>query len=440
MNRDILFSDDLHLWLENWLADSGVSSSAAPYLVLLILFLGLLVVSAICFYLIRFLVVGMINAILLKTTSTWDDMLVEHKVFNKAAHIVPAFLFKLLMPFVFLRFERFLPLISKLTDSYIILVVIIVLVAFLKALEHVLVKSEALRDKPVASYFQLLRIIIYIAGSILIMSILLGKSPIYFLSAFGAMTAIILLIFKDTILGLVASVQISANDMVRVGDWVEMPKYNADGDVIAMNLHTVKVQNWDKTITTIPSYYFITDSFKNWRGMEESGGRRIKRAIYINLGSVKFVDPELRERFKRFYLVKDYVERRQQEIEEYNRTHEIDTTELINGRRMTNIGVFRRYGMAYLEKHKRIRQDMPLLVRQLPPQEHGLPLEIYCFTATTAWTEYEEIQSDIFDHLISAARHFDLEVFQAASGKDITLAAQNLGNFRGLPPAQGFDG
>lgn len=248
----------------------------------------------------------------------------------------------------------------------------------------------------------------------------MGKSPTYFLTAFGAMTALIMLIFKDTILGLVASVQMSANDMVRIGDWVEMPKFNADGDVIAINLNTVKVQNWDKTVTSIPTYYFITDSFKNWRGMKESGGRRIKRALYINAASIKFVDPDMRERFLSYQLLEDYLVSRQEEIDAFNKKQKVDTSVLINGRRMTNIGVFRNYIENYLRNHKDIRKDMALMVRQLTIEDRGIPIEIYCFTKTTIWTEYEEIQSDIFDHLMAAVAFFDLDIFQQPSGSDMT--------------------
>src|SRR5690606_18092550 len=264
--------------------------------------------------------------------------------------------------------------------------------------------------------FQLGRILIYIATGILVLSILMGKSPLVFLSAFGALSAALLLVFKDTILGLVASVQISSNDMIRVGDWIEMPKFNADGDVIAINLNTVKIRNWDKTVTTVPTYYFITDSFKNWRGMRETGGRRIKRSIYINLRSIKFVDPEMLERFKRFHLVTDYITTRQKEIEEYNTKYNIDTSTLINGRRMTNIGVFRRYAQTFLEAHPGVNQNLFVLVRQLQPDANGLPLEIYCFTKSVAWADYEGVQADIFDHLLAASSHFDLEVFQNPSG------------------------
>ncbi len=214
--------------------------------------------------------------------------------------------------------------------------------------------------------------------------------------------------------------------MVRVGDWVEMPKYGADGDVTKITLNTIKVRNFDKTITTVPTFYFITDSFKNWRGMQESGGRRIKRAIFVNLRSIKFVDPETREKFKKYFLISEYVSTRQLEIERYNKEHQVDTTQLINGRRMTNIGVFRKYAEAYLRSHARVRQDMTLLVRQLPSTENGLPIEIYCFTNTTVWAEYEGIQADIFDHLLAAAHHFDLEVFQSPSGTDIIQAGDHI--------------
>ena len=236
------------------------------------------------------------------------------------------------------------------------------------------------------------------------------------------MTALGMLVFKDTILGFVASVQISANDMVRIGDWVEMPKFNADGDVIAINLNTVKVQNWDKTITTIPTYYFITDSFKNWRGMKETGGRRIKRSIYINAASVKYINEEDRLRYARLYLLKDYLVTRQKEIDEYNKKMKVDTSVFVNGRRMTNIGVFRHYIENYLKDNKAIRKDMTLMVRQMAMEDRGIPIEIYCFTTTTVWTEYEEIQSDIFDHLMAAVSFFDLEVFQQPSGSDLKRA------------------
>lgn len=408
--------DYIQHWLDEVLQNAGLTPDGVPYVKVLIMVMVLLLVSWLSLLITQRLLVSFVHSFFRRTTNQWDDVLIEYRLFHKLAYIVPVLLLRILAPVVFADFGPLLPVVFKATDILIVAVIVSVIVACIRGIEFFLVSSPMFKDKPLASYFQLMRIVMYIAAGILILSILLGRSPVYFLSAFGAMTAIILLIFKDTILGLVASVQISANDMVRVGDWVEMPKFNADGDVIAINLNTVKIRNWDNTITTVPTYYFITDSFKNWRGMQESGGRRIKRSLYINLHSVKFVDTEMRERFKRFDIIKEFVSQRQQEIEQYNLKHNVNTAELINGRRMTNIGVFRRYAEAYLKNHRLIRKDMTLLVRHLPPQEQGVPIEVYCFTATTAWAEYEEIQADIFDHLLAAASHFDLEVFQKPGG------------------------
>ncbi len=418
--------DYIENWIEHLLINSGVSEEAATYLRLTILLVCLCLLAWVTFWLTKKFIVNYVYRLIRKSPITWDDVLADHQVFNNVAHIVPAFFVRALTPTIFQDFENLSPFVIKLTDVYILIVGTSIVISFLKVVEYGLSKSQAFKDKPLTSYAQLVRLILYIASGILILSVLLGKSPIYFLSAFGAMTAILLLIFKDTILGLVASVQISSNDMVRIGDWVEMPKFNADGDVIAMNLNTVKVQNWDKTITTIPTYYFITDSFKNWRGMQESGGRRIKRAVYINSQTITFVDPETRERYKKYALVTNYVTERQKQIETYNIAHNVDTSELINGRRMTNLGVFRKYLEQYLHSHPRIRKDLTILVRQLAMEDRGIPIEIYCFTQTTAWLEYEDIQADIFDHLLAGASYFGLEIFQQPSGSDIIKASKNL--------------
>lgn len=418
--------DPIETWIENLLTDAGVSASMTPILRLLILLISLAILAGIFFWITRRLIFNSIYRFFKRTSIEWDDVLADHKVFDNLAHIVPAITVRIFAPIIFKDFEQLLPLVTKVTDSYLIIVGIMIALSFLKVAEHTISKSPIFINKPVASYFQLIRIVLFITAGILVMSVLLGRSPLYFLSAFGAMTAIILLIFKDTILGLVASVQISSNDMVRVGDWVEMPKFNADGDVVAINLNTVKVKNWDKTVTTIPTYYFITDSFKNWRGMEESGGRRIKRAIYLNVRTVKFVDPDTREQYKKYSLISDYINQRQLEIERFNTENNFETSQLINGRRMTNIGVFRRYVESYLRSHRQIRQDMTLLVRQLSIEDRGIPIEVYCFTKTTAWSEYETIQADIFDHLFAATAFFDLEVFQQPSGSDISKAVRTL--------------
>jgi miniconductance mechanosensitive channel len=415
---------NLEKWVEELFVANGIDGEMAVYLRLLIFLFVLLIISGVAFLVTKHIILNFIYRFVRRTKIKWDDMLVDNKVFGNLAHTIPAVIVSLLAPTIFRDFESALPFITKITNSYLIIVGTAILISFLKIVEIALGAQPSLKDKPMASYFQLIRIILYLGTAVLILSILLGKSPIYFLSAFGAMTAVLLLVFKDTILGLVASVQISSNDMVRVGDWVEMPKFNADGDVIAINLNTVKVQNWDKTYTTIPTYYFITDSFKNWRGMVESGGRRIKRSIYINSQTIRFVDPETRESYKRFYLISDYISRRQKEIEEFNNENQIDTSVLINGRRMTNIGVFRKYVESYLKSHPRIKQDMTIMVRQLAIEDKGVPLEIYCFTNTTAWVEYESIQADIFDHVLSAANFFGLEIFQQPTGKDIQKAVE----------------
>lgn len=408
--------------LEQWLTDFGWTGEWVVYLRVLILAALLLLAAGIVFVTTKRLIANYAYKLVRKSGVKWDDALADHKVFDHLVHIVPAIIIRAGAPLVFIDFSSVLPFIMKLTDVYLVMVGMIIVLALLKVAELGLGSRETLKDKPLTSYFQLIRIVLYITIAILVLSILLGRSPIYFLSAFGAMTAILLLIFKDTILGLVASVQISANDMVKVGDWIEMPKFNADGDVLAINLNTVKVQNWDKTITTIPTYYFITDSFKNWRGMVQSGGRRIKRAIFINAHSVRFVDPQQREGLKKYHLVADYVGGRQKEIEHFNEENSIDSSVLINGRRMTNLGVFRKYVEQYLRNHPGIKQDMAIMVRQLAPEDRGIPLELYCFTNTTAWVHYETIQADIFDHLFSAISFFNLEMFQQPSGKDITNA------------------
>lgn len=361
-----------------------------------------------------------------KTRGKWDDLLIKHHLFSALGYLVSVIVLKFAVPVLFDDFPDTLAFIGKLLDVYLVFVVVRILIVFLKATEEYLSESQLFIEKPIASYFQLVRIILYVIAAILGMSIIINKSPLYLLGAFGAMTAVILLIFKDTILGLVASIQISANDMVRIGDWVEMPKYNADGDVTAINLNTIKVSNWDKTITTIPTYYFITESFKNWRGMQMSGGRRIKRTIQVSIDSIQFVDPEMRERFKKIDLIKDHIINRQAEIEQYNNDNNVNTDVLINGRRMTNVGVFRTYIEKYLQNHPRIHQDMTMIVRQQEPGQYGLPIEIYCFTNTIKWAEYENIQSDIFDHVVAAISYFNLTVFQSPTGKDFKgLSADN---------------
>lgn len=335
--------------------------------------------------------------------------------FNRAAHAAPALVVYLFAP----AFADLSGLIKRLATVYMLVVGGLVVSGLMNAAVDVYRTLEAARNRPIKGFVQLARIALTVFLVILGLAILLEQSPLGLLGGIGALTAVLMLVFKDTILSLVASFQISAGNMVRIGDWIEMPKYGTDGDVIDISLHTIKVQNWNKTISSIPTYAFISDSFKNWRGMSESGGRRIKRAINIDMSSVKFCTEEMIDRFSRFEAIADHIAAKKKELSEYNADKKIDTTYLVNGRHMTNLGTFRAYVEAYLKNNPRIHREMTFLVRQLPPGEHGLPIEIYVFSNVQAWAAYEAIQADIFDHLLAVLPLFDLRVFQRPSGSDL---------------------
>jgi miniconductance mechanosensitive channel len=405
-------------WITDWLIGLGVEETSAMYLKLVLLIFILFIFSYITNLIVKKILIRSIRSVIKKTKTGWDDALVENKVFITLSHIAPAILIYLSIPFIFEDFADATPYILRLVNAYIGTILIIVIINFLNTFKYYFENTKLFKDKPLDSYFQLLKIATYIIGSIIILSILLNKSPLYFFSALGAMTVVLLLIFKDTIMGFVASIQLSANDMVHIGDWVSMPKYDADGDVIEMNLTTIKIQNWDKTFTTIPTYAFISESFKNWRGMSESGGRRIKRSLNININSIKFCTLEMLEQFKTVHLISDYIEEKSNKIEEFNNEKKIDKSNLVNGRHLTNIGVFRVYTEAYVKNNPNINLDMTCMVRQLLPSEKGLPIEIYTFSNRQDWVIYESIMSDMFDHLIAAVPEFELEIFQNPTGTD----------------------
>lgn len=300
-----------------------------------------------------------------------------------------------------------------------IIVTITVFNALLDAIDAIYRTYEVSKMRPIRGYIQVAKIILYIIGAIVVISNLMGQNPLILLSGLGALSAVLMLVFKDSILGLVAGIQLSSNDMVRVGDWIEMPKYNADGNVIDITLNTVKVMNFDKTITMIPSYALISDSFKNWRGMEASGGRRIKRSVCIDTSSICFCTKEMIEEFQKVHYLSNYVLTRLDEINAYNTEHHINRESKVNGRQLTNIGVFREYVQEYLRNHPKIHKDMTLIVRQLAPGDSGLPLEIYAFSNETTWGVYESVQSDIFDHIFAIIPLFGLRVFQNPTGQDI---------------------
>lgn len=374
--------------------------------------------SFLLWWLTRNTTLSIIHRIADKTKTHWDDELVKNKFFSACAHLVPLLLMDYFMHVVFYDFPKLADLGIRLTDFVIIFVLIIIVMRFMNTARDVLAEKPRLKDKPIHSFFQLGKIIIGILFGFLMISVAFKVDLIVILTSMGAMTAVILLVFKDTILGFVGSIQLAANDMVRIGDWVTMEKYGADGDVLEITLATVKVQNFDKTITTIPTYSFISDSFKNWRGMEESGGRRVTRAINIQISSIKFCTPEMLEKYGEIELIKTYIEKKEKEIEAYNKTHAENRKVLLNGRNQTNIGVFRYYMEMYLKQNADINQEMTLMVRQLAPTEKGVSLQIYAFTKTQDWPEYESVIGNIFDHLMSAVPFFDLVVFENPTGKD----------------------
>ncbi len=384
-----------------------------PATIVMILFIGLLCV--VVNVLTQKIVIRIITHYVANNKFKWDNMLLERKVFHKLSHIVPA----IIIYYFASTFPTYQSIIEKGAITYIIIVGLMVLSSLLNAINDIYQTYEISRSKPIKGYVQVVNIIVITLGGIIIIANLMGESPFILLSGIGALSAVLMLVFKDSLLGLVAGVQLTANNMVQVGDWIEMPKYGADGDIIDISLNTVKVQNWDKTITTIPSYALISDSFKNWRGMQSSGGRRVKRALFIDTSSITFCTEDMIERFKKIHYLSDHMMHKQQEIAGYNSINNIDKDNPVNGRALTNIGVFRAYISNYLQNHPGINQDMTLMVRQLAPSEHGLPLEIYAFTNDIRWAMYESIQSDIFDHLFAVAPEFGLRLFQNPSGHDL---------------------
>lgn len=409
-------------FIRNRLLGYGVDESLIGILsnVIMILFIALLCIIA--NFITKKVVIRFITHIVNKNTFKWDNVLLERKVFHRLSHIVPAIII-----FTFARaFPEYQIVIEKLAMAYIIIVALSVINGVLNALNDVYQTYEVSKVKPIKGYIQVIKIIVFILGAVLVIANLVGESPLILLSGIGALSAVLMLVFRDSLLGLVAGVQLSANDMVRVGDWIEVPKYGADGDVMDISLNTVMVRNFDKTVTMLPSYALISDSFKNWRGMQESGGRRIKRAIAIDTTSISFCTKEMIESYKSIHYLTDYITERELEIEEYNEKNQIDRNNVVNGRALTNIGVFRAYITQYLKHHPGIHKEMTLMVRQLEPTENGLPIEIYAFVNDIQWAVYETVQADIFDHLFAVAQEFGLRIFQNPSGNDFRALNQEV--------------
>lgn len=354
-----------------------------------------------------------------KTRTTFDDHLVTTNFPRYFTRLIPIAVLWGVIPILFKDAPVLAHLSMLALKAYLVILWGLIIRSTLKALRAFLSEKDRFKDKPLGSYMQVLMIFTWGVVFFWVMQLLTGYSAKIF-ATLGAASAVILLIFKDTILGFVASIQISVNDMVRIGDWISFDKYGADGDVVEISLATVRVQNWDYTYTTIPTYSLISDSFKNWRGMQETGGRRIKRSIYIKQSSVKFLNSEDLEKLKEISLVKPYIEHRQRDIDKYNERIDADKNLQINGRNQTNLGVFRHYVDSILKKNTAIHKDLALMVRHLEPTEKGIPLEIYCFSKDIRWVNYEHIQADIFDHIIAALPYFDLELFELPTGKDVS--------------------
>lgn len=401
-------TEELTGWLD-WL-------DAHPYLQTLLASTALVLAAWVSNWIVkRILVRGLYKLLRHARTSDIEDF----GVIKRLSNIVPALVLSTGVHAVPGLPEAAVTVVRNVCGGFIVLTIALALGGVLDIVNMLYQRRSDARIHPIKGYLQVVKIGLYAIATILIIATLIDRSPLILLSGLGAMAAVLMLIFQDTLLSLVASVQITSNDLIRVGDWVEMPQLNADGDVIDIALHTVKVQNWDKTITSIPTKRFISDSFKNWRGMQESGGRRIKRSLYLDQQSVHFLDAEERKRLYRFNLLEEYLVNKRKEIDEWNAKLAERGQEPVNTRRVTNIGTFRAYVERYLRSHPGVHQHMTLLVRQLSPTADGLPLEIYCFTNTVAWAEYEAIQSDIFDHLLAILPEFGLRVFQHPSGGDM---------------------
>lgn len=401
-------------FITNWVGGLELNATTAKYLETSLNILFIAFICVIANFITKKIVVNIISRAIKNNKYEWDNVFLERKVFHRLSHIVPAII---IYNFANI-FEGYKNIIEKASTTYIIMIMLLVINGTLHAINDIYRTFEISKTRPIKGFIQVANIIFFTIGAILIIANLIGESPLVLLGGIGALSAVIMLVFQDSILGFVAGVQLSANDMVRVGDWIEMPKYGADGDVIDITLNTVKVQNWDKTISMIPAYSLVSDSFKNWRGMQDAGGRRIKRSLFIDTTSIGFCTPEMIERLKQIHILTEYITKREEEIREYNLMHKISRENPVNGRAMTNIGVFRAYIDNYLRRHPNIHKDMTLMVRQLDPTENGVPLEIYTFTNTIEWAVYESIQSDIFDHLFAVAPEFGLRLFQNPTGND----------------------
>jgi len=413
-------------WFIAALTDSGLSGTAAKWIGEFIMLLALVLVSYLGYLITWRLMRKIFIPLMQRSKNQFDDLLLKHKFFRKLSYLVPALIMYYFIDDT-ITIPVFTSFIKTILEVFFIFNAILIINSILSTINDFYDRYEFSKDHPLKGVFQVLEIILYIFGGLVVIGMLIDRDISSLIFSLGAVSAILLLIFKDPILGLVGGFQLSFNKMLSIGDWISMPKFGADGIVQEINLTTVKVQNWDKTISTIPTYNLISDSFQNWRGMEESGGRRIKRYINIDMDSIRFCDDKMLKKLNSISVLKPYLAEKNTDLENYNKEFNTDPSSLVNGRRQTNIGVFRAYLESYLRNRKDIHKNMTFLVRQLQPHEKGLPIEIYVFTKTTDWAEYESIQSDIFDHIIAAIPEFGLKVYQFPKSSDVAtlLAKEN---------------
>ncbi len=401
--------------IQNWLQEF-------PFIYKILQIFGVFVLALFAYIITKKIIITAVNKIVKQTKTKVDDILINEAVLKRFAYISPLVVisqFLYIIPSIEVFLKRF-------TESAIVLLFLILIASIINAANELYEKSKTYNRRPIKGYLQIAKIIIFILGGISIVGLLTGQEPWAVLTGVGAFTAVLLLIFKDTILSFVASIHISAYDLVRVGDWIEVPKFGADGDVLDVTLHTIKVQNFDKTIVVFPTNKLLEGSFKNWRGMQKAGGRRIKRSIYIDLSSIKFLNEKMLEKLKKIELLKEYMKEKETELSKFNEDRKIDISQSINGRRLTNVGTFREYLKIYLKNHEDINDGFTFLVRQLTPGPSGIPIQIYVFANTIDWIKYESIQADIFDHIFSVVSEFELDIFQNPTGKDFRGFEKNV--------------
>ena len=406
--------------LEDFLLRNGVNYSLAHYANLLLNILVLILIIIGINYLIKRFVIQTFKTFTDKTKTTFDDFLIQSNFPRYVGQILPLMALYYLVPIIFVDYPAILAIFDKLFDLYVIILVIWIFRSLLRTSKNYLKTLRQFNDKPVDSYIQVVMILVWVVGLMFIFAEITGESIRSFIISLGAASAVLILVFKDTILGFVASIQVAVNDIVRIGDWITFEKYGADGNVTEISLATVRVQNWDNTFTTIPTYSLISESFQNWRGMQESPGRRIKRSVFIKQNSVKFMTSEDLDKLKKIALIKKYVSSRQEEIDSYNNENNVDKSLPLNGRNQTNLGIFRKYVDSYLNEHSAIHKELYIIVRHQAPTDKGIPIEILCFSRDKRWENFEYITADIFDHIIAAIPYFGLQLFESPSGDDIT--------------------